>query len=140
MTQLSISFNGAELVRKGLQDLSADIPRIGKQQIYRMEQTVVRRMKDYWTINVPPELPSYQRTGTLAGGYFISQTANGYKIQNNVPYTKYVVGNAYGLEQAWMHAKPGRHKLLRDVQEEEIEKLPPEIEKEISMIARRVGL
>ncbi|HEU4341004.1 MAG TPA: hypothetical protein VFU31_05485 [Candidatus Binatia bacterium] len=140
MTQLSISFNNAELVRKGLQDLAAEVPKIGKLQIYRTEQTVVRRMKEYWTMNVPPELPSYQRTGTLAGGYFISPTTNGYRITNQVPYTKHVVGNAYGLEQAWMHAKPGRHKLLRDIQEEEVEKLPPLIEQEISMVARRVGL
>jgi len=139
MTQLSISITGAELVRKGLQDLGAEIPKIGRLQIYRTEQTVVRRMKEYWTMNVPPELPSYQRIGRLAGGYFISPTTNGYMITNNTPYTKYVVGNAYGLEQAWMHAQPGRHKLFRDVQEEEVEKLPPEIEKEISMVARRIG-
>ena len=137
MTQLSISFNGAELVRKGMQDLSAEIPKIGKLQIYRTEQTVVRRMKEYWTMNTPPELPSYQRTGRLAGGYFISPTQNGYMISNSVPYTKYVVGNAYGLEQAWMHY---RHPLFRNVQEEEVAKLPPEVEKEINMVARRVGL
>jgi len=140
MTQLSISLKGADLVRKGLQDLSAEIPKIGKLQIYRTEQTVVRRMKEYWTMNVPPELPSYQRTGELAGGYVIIPTSSGYMIRNSVGHTVFVVGNAYGLEQAWMHAKPGRHKLLRDVNEEEVEKLPPEIEKEISMVARRVGL
>lgn len=139
MTQLSISVNG-ELVRKGLQDLQAEIPKIGKLQIYRTEQTVVRRMKEYWTMNVPPELPSYQRTGTLAGGYFIVPRENGYSIINSTPYTKHVVGNAYGLEQAWMHAKPGRHTTLRTVQEEEVEKLPPDVEKEIVMVARRVGL
>lgn len=140
MTQLSITFKNAELVRKGLQDLGAEIPKIGKLQIYRTEQAIVRRMKSYWTNNTPPALPSYQRTGELANGYTITPTANGYTISNNVPYTVYVVGNAYGLEQAWMHAKPGRHKLLRDVQDEEVEKLPPEIEKEISAVARRVGL
>jgi len=140
MTQLSISFRNADIVRQGLQDLGAEIPRIGRLQIYRTEQAVVRRMKEYWTMGQPPELPSYQRTGTLAGGYFISPTSNGYMITNNTPYTRHVVGNAYGLEQAWMHARPGRHTLLRDVQEQEVEKLPPEIEREISMVARRVGL
>lgn len=140
MTQLSISIRGADLVRRGLQDLSAEIPKIGKLQIYRTEQSVVRRMKEYWTMNVPPALPSYQRTGKLAGGYFISPTANGYKITNNTEYTQLVVGSAYGLGQAWMHAKPGRHKTLRDVQEQEVAKLPPEIEREISMVARRLGL
>lgn len=137
MTQLSISIKNADIVRKGLQDLAAEIPKIGRLGIYRTEQTVVRRMKEYWTMNVPSAVPSYTRTGRLAGGYFISPTTNGYKITNNTPYTKYVVGNAYGLEQAWMHY---RHPLLRNVQEEEVDKLPPEIEKEISLVARRVGL
>ena len=138
--QLSLQFRNAELVRTGLQNLAAEIPRIGKMQIYRTEQAIVRRMKEYWTIGRPPELPSYVRTGRLAGGYFISPTSNGYKVTNEVPYTKYVVGNAYGLEQAWMHAKPGRHQLFRDVTEEEIDKLPAEIEQEITLAARRSGL
>lgn len=139
MTQLSITFRNAELVRKGLQDLAAEIPKIGKLQIYRTEQAIVRRMKSYWTSNTPPALPSYQRTGNLAAGYTITPTTNGYRISNDTPYTPFVVGNAYGLEQAWMHSKPGRHKTLRDVQDEEIEKLPAEIEQEISVVARRFG-
>lgn len=139
MTQLSISFED-NLVRQGLQDLSGEIPKIGRLGIYRMEQTVVRRMKEYWTMNVPPELPSYQRTGKLAGGWFIVPDSNGYMIVNNTAYTKYVHGNAYGLEQAWMHAKPGRHRLLRDVMDEEIAKQPAEIENEITIVARRNGL
>ena len=135
MTQLSISFNNAELVRKGLQDLGAEIPKIGRLQIYRTEQNVVRRMKMY-----PPERPAqtYIRTGTLGGGWMITPNSNGYTIGNNTPYTKYVVGNAYGLEQAWMHE--GRWNLLRDVSDEEVGKLPEEIENEISVVARRLGL
>lgn len=135
MTQLSISVKNAELVRKGLQDLSAEIPKIGRLQIYRTAQNIVRRMKVY-----PPERPGqiYIRTGTLGAGWEITSNANGYTIRNDTPYTKWVVGNAYGLEQAWMHQ--GRWNLQRDVTDEEVQKLPEEIEKEISMTARRVGL
>ena len=140
MTQLTLSVTGADVVRQGLQNLGAEIPRIGRLQIYRTSQAIVRRMKEYWTMNVPPELPSYQRTGTLAGGWMITPNTNGYTTSNATPYTKYVHGNAYGLEQAWMHARPGRHQLLRDVTEEEVTKLPDEIANEISMVARRVGL
>ena len=78
------------------------------------------------------------RTGTLGAGWNTTQTANGYRTSNDTPYTKRVVGNAYGIEQAWMHQ--GRWNLLRDVQDEEVAKLPDEIEKEISAVARRVGL
>ena len=138
MTQLSMTVQNAEIVRKGLQDLGAEIPKIGRLQIYQTAQAIVRRMRVY-----PPERPNqtYIRTGRLGAGWGVRQSNGamaGYTVYNSVPYTKYVVGNAYGLEQAWMHE--GRWNLLRDVQEEEVQKLPPEIEKEISMVARRVGL
>ena len=135
MTQLSLNVTGADLVRKGLQDLSAEIPKIGRLQIYQTEQAIVRRMKVY-----PPERPNqtYIRTGTLGGGWSITSRIDGYTISNSTPYTKYVVGNAYGLEQAWMHQ--GRWNLLRDVSDEEVGKLPAAIEDNISQVARRVGL
>jgi len=139
MTQLSLYFTGAELVRQGLQDLAAEIPQIGRLQIYRTEQAIVKRVK----YPPPPELPSYQRTYRLYRGWTITPKSTGfagYTIRNNTPYTKYVVGNAYGLEQAWMHARPGRWPLLRDVSDEEIAKLPKEIDDNISQVARTNGL
>ena len=139
MTQLSINVTGGEIVRQGLQDLSAEIPKIGRLQIYRTEQAIVKRLKSYWTSNTPPELPSYQRTGRLAAGYTITGIPNGYTLSNSVPYTKYVVGNAYGLNQAWMHSRPGRHTLWRDIQDDEVAKLPQEIDDAISVVARRKG-
>lgn len=135
MTQLSIKVVGAELVRIGLQDLSKEIPEIGRLQIYRTEQAIVRRVK----YPPPAELPSYQRTYRLYKGWSIIPRPNGYTIKNPVPYTKYVVGNAYGLEQAWMHARPGRWPLLRDVSDDEVSKLPKEIDDNISQVARRLG-
>jgi hypothetical protein len=135
MTQLSIQVTGAELVRRGLQDLSAEIPQIGRLQIYQTEQAIVRRMKTY---PPPPAASTYVRTGTLGGGWMITPLTNGYTIRNDVPYTKHVVGNAYGLEQAWMHVE--RWQLLRDVNDEEVAKLPKAIEDNITQVARRVGL
>ena len=140
MTQLSIKVTGGELVRQGLQDLAAEIPQIGRLQIYQTQQAVARRLKSYWTNNNPMELPSYTRTGTLARGYQISPLRDvGYTLSNSTPYTKHVVGDAYGLSQAWMHAKPGRHTLWRDVQDDEVDKLPQEIDDAITVVARRKG-
>ena len=140
MTQLSIKVTGGELVRQGLQDLAAEIPQIGRLQIYRTEQAIAKRLKSYWTNNNPMELPSYTRTGKLAGGYKITPLRDvGYTLSNSTPYTKHVVGDAYGLSQAWMHAKPGRHTLWRDVQDEEVDKLPQEIDDAITVVARRKG-
>lgn len=135
MTQLSIQVIGAEIVRKGLQDLSAEIPKIGREQIYRTMQAIVRRMKIY---PPPPPTSAYIRTGTLGAGWAISGRTDGYTVSNSTPYTKYVVGTAYGTEQAWMHQ--GRWQLLRDVSDEEVGKLPKEIEDNISQVARRLGL
>jgi hypothetical protein len=135
MTQLSITAQGANIVRQGLQDLSKEIPDIGRLQIYRTAQAIVKRMKDY---PPPPFGSSYIRTGRLGGGWNITRRSNGYTIRNSTTYTKYVVGNAYGLEQAWMHV--GRWQVFRDVNDEEVKKLPAEIEKEIVQVARRVGL
>ena len=133
--QLSIQVIGADIVRKGLQNLAAEIPKIGREQIYRTEQAIVRRMKVY-----PPAPPAskYVRTGTLGQGWTITSRADGYTISNATPYTKYVVGSAYGTEQAWMHV--GRWLLLRDVSDEEIRKLPTEIDNHITQVARREGL
>lgn len=135
MTQLSITVLNAEVVRKGLEDLSAEIPKIGRLQIYRAAQAIVRRMKEY---PPPPAASTYVRTGTLGAGWMITSSTNGYTVSNSTPYTQYVTGNAYGLEQAWMHV--GRWQLQRDVTEDEVSRLPEEIINEISMVARRLGL
>jgi hypothetical protein len=139
MTQLSIKVNG-ELVRKGLQDLSAELPKIGRQQIRTMLNRVVRRQQEY-----PAERPGqkYRRTGTLFSHWAIKEIDKGYLLSNDAShkgraYAQYVVGDAYGTRQAWFHQ--GRWNLTRDVVEQEIEKLPDEIEKEIVLVVRRVGL
>ena len=135
MTQLSIQITGADIVRKGLQNLAAEIPKIGREQIYRTEQAIVRRMKIY---PPPPATSRYVRTYQLQHGWTITSRADGYTISNTTPYTKYVVGNAYGQEQAWMHQ--GRWQLLRDVSDQEVAKLPQEIDNHITQVARRENL
>ena len=140
MTQLSLTVTNAELVRMGLQNLAAEVPKIGQGQIWNSAQAIVKRMKQY-----PPERINqrYRRTGTLGYGWGVLKKNNGYTVQNDTPYTKYVVGNAYGLEQAWMHVSTDQGKrwnVLRDVVEEEVNLLPKAINEEIDMVARRSGL
>ena len=137
MTQLSFWVKG-EIVRKGLQDLSAELPKIGRQQLRFMIERVYRRVSPY-----PPKRPGqkYIRTGDLFSHWILgpSTTVNpGYAIENDMPYAKYVIGDAYGTSQAWMHK--GRWLKLRDAMDQEIEKMPAEIEAQINMVARRDGL
>jgi hypothetical protein len=84
----------------------------------------------------------YRRTGLLGASWAIENTDNGYMITNTASrkgrfYAKYVVGNAYGLAQAWMHV--GRWQLLRDVTDQEVARLPHDINQQIALVARREG-
>lgn len=156
--QLTISING-KLVRKGLANLSAEIPKVPRQPIRTVLERVKRRMQEY-----PPEPAGqsetsshavlgrvyrtakgrYRRTGLLGARWSIEQfQKSGYVIRNTAArrgreYGVYVVGDAYGQRQAWMHQ--GRWQVFRDVADEEIAKLPKEIEEQLKLVARRAGL
>jgi hypothetical protein len=138
-TGLTIQVDG-ELVRQGLENVAAEIPLIGRRRIRTVANRIVRRMQEY-----PDERPgqAYKRTGRLFYSWKIEEVQDGYRISNTAafrgrPYAAWVVGDAYGTRQAWMHK--GRWHLYRDVTEEEIAKLPPEIVADINLVARRVGL
>ena len=141
MTQLSISTPNAKLVRMGLQNLSAEIPKIGKNQIYKTMTKVITIIKVY-----PPQPAGskYKRTFRLQKSWTVEANGEmGYTIKSNAVtprgrlYTKYVVGTAYGTEQAGQNA---HWKLLRDVMDKEVEKLPKAISEEIRLVARRNNL
>ena len=135
--QLSITSN-VGLVRQGLQDLSAGIPKIGRRRIFDAMNRITREMEGY-----PAERPNqtYHRTGNLGASWDVRRLDDGYQIVNTArargrAYAHYVVGNAYGTGQAWMHQ--GRWPVFRGVVDAEIEKMPREIADEIDMVARRV--
>ncbi len=131
--QLSIRVQGT-LVRNGLQNLDAEIPKVSRLSIYRSSQRIVQRMKTY-----PSRAGSkYKRTYRFRDNWIITAREDGYQTQNRTPYGRYVVGDAFGERQAWMHV--GIWTPLRDVAEEEVKNLPQEISKEIVMVARRNGL
>jgi hypothetical protein len=86
----------------------------------------------------------YQRTGLLGRSWYIEDTKDrkGYTIRNDAarkgrPYARYVVGDAFGNGQAWMHKN--RWQRLRDVTENEVERLPETIRREVYTAARRKG-
>jgi hypothetical protein len=129
------------MVRQGLENLSAELPLIGRRRIRTVMNRVVRRMQAY-----PAQRSGqrYVRTGRLFSHWKIEEIERGYSVENTAAgpngkaYAKYVVGDAYGTGQAWMHA--GRWDVFRDVMEEELQVLPDEIHDEIILVARRVGL
>jgi hypothetical protein len=129
--RLSITSN-VPVVRQGLENLAKEMPTIGRRRMYDMMNRITRRMEEY-----PEERPyqTYIRTGNLGAAWQVVKLDKGYRVKNDVPYGKYVVGSAYGTGQAWMHV--GRWQLLRDVVEDENKKLPEEIRDEIKLVARR---
>ena len=134
MTRITINVRNAEMVRKGLEDLTAEIPKIGRQTIYDAMVRIQMSMKKY-----PPTRPgqTYVRTYKLREGWVVVKREEmSYGINNQVPYTRYVVGDAYGMGQAWMHA--GRWQIFRDVVDDEASRLPAEVERAISVVARRL--
>lgn len=101
---------------------------------------VVRQMQTY-----PPERPGqqYVRTGRLFYSWKVEEIPNGYALENRASrrgreYAGYVIGDAYGGGQAWMHV--GRWETLRDVTKEQLRALPDEVEGDVIMVARRGGL
>jgi hypothetical protein len=158
--QISINVRG-ELVRQGAQNLSAEIPQIGRRQIRTRLERIKRRMQAYpreragqSVVDSHPVLGRtytaakrrYRRSGRLGRSWTIRNDGDkGYTLRNDARaprsgtrYSRFVVGDAYGTGQAWMHK--GRWQVMRDVVDEEIATLPPAVEREIEMVARRNNL
>jgi hypothetical protein len=138
MPQISITSNAPQ-VKKALENLASDIPEIGRGRIYGYTQRVVKRLKEY-----PPKPvgSKYKRTFKLRKSVMSKEIKNGYRISvdpvaKGKHYGKYPLGNAYGQGQAWMHV--GRWTPMRDVADQEAEKLPKEIRDQIITVARRKG-
>jgi len=155
MTQISIKTN-LPIVRQGLEDLTADIPKVGRQRLYRTMQAIQRRMrKPGKAINYPVKWDSEKqrraffatngfgrgiptiRTDKYVKGWKILKLNDGYRMTNNTGYAKYVGGTAFGTEQSNIHKS--RWGVLRDEVDAEIENLPDEIEDDIDLAARRRG-
>ncbi len=140
MPTLSLTVRNAKLVAKGLQNLRADIPKIAKNNIENVFKRAVKQMKEY-----PPERPNqtYIRTYEFKNSWQIIPMATGFKVTNTATrrgtrYPFYVVGDAVGQGQAWMHV--GRWLLFRDVLDFEMTKLPNITEEHLRIRAKEEGL
>ena len=133
MISLSITVGpAARIVRQGLQNLRTEVPKIGRMRMYEASERIMRKMQKYPPTRVGQR---YRRTYRLRDSWTIRRLEKGNRIVNRAPYANYVVGNAYGTYQAWMHA--GRWPLFRDVADAEIARLPKTIKENIVTVARR---
>lgn len=139
MPILSVKIDNGVLVRTGLQNLAADIPKIGREQVYRTMQRVYKTMRVY-----PPPRPTSKYTYRLRDSVTLKKIDDaGYSIEidpvaRGRHYGKYVVGDAKAASQAWMHI--GHWHLFADVVEEEVQKLPSAIEEHIKRVSKGYGI
>lgn len=142
MTDAFLTVNeDSQLVRRGLQDLATDVPKVGRQGIFRTAQRIAKRLRIY-----PPERPDqkYIRTNTLKDSVEITPLSNGYEISvkpvspKGVEYGDYVLGDADGNGQAWMHE--GIWTPFANVALEEIYKLPDDVVEQLKFTAAEDGI
>jgi len=156
--QMTIKTRGATLVRKGLQDLGAEVPKIARKDIYdalrgaRKIMSTPGRKPTYpidWDsdkqrryvmamLRAANNIP-YRRTDELPKGWTIERAgANGYMLHNPAPAAVYVYGNYEGRRQSHIHE--GRHPVAQETVEAAIQRLPDDIEQYISYYARGLHL
>lgn len=146
----------ARMVRKGLENLAAALPKIGRQTMYdalfRAQKKLKRpgkpiaypvkwdsirqRKKVMAMLREQNNLP-YKRTGAYQKGYRIRALKNGHELSNPLPHAQYIGGNARGGRQSSIHQ--GRWPLMRDVLDKELARLPSAIVSHMKVVARQKG-
>ena len=127
--------NRIKVVRKGLENFRADIPKIARQRFWDAMKWIKKKLS--YTQTSPPRRPAqtYIRTFTLMRGYKIGKTkALNYFFRSTAPYTVHVLGGADGTGQAWMHE--GRWPTMRGVVDWVIERLPVTMARGIRLAAK----
>jgi len=156
MVQITVKEKGSKLVRDGLEDLSAEIPKISRLRIYTLMLKVRSILRTpaprptypiKWDserqrrfviamLRAQDNLP-YSRTDALPRAWEIENTGTGYQIYNSQDAAVYVYGNYEGARQSNIHA--GRHPVFQVVVEDQLQGLPESIEENISYYSRAKG-
>jgi len=155
MPALTLTTN-ATLVAQGLQDLEAEIPKVGRLQIYRTMQRIQKRMRR------PGKRPSHpirwvsekqkraffategfgrgiptRRTNEYVNAWELVKLENGYGLMNPLPQAKFIGGGPFGGSQSMIHQD--RWELLRTAFVDETAKLPEDVLEEIKITAKTKG-
>jgi len=123
-----------------MQNVRAEVPKISDRNIEKTVKRIVKHMQDY-----PPERSgqTYRRTYQFRNSWKITRQMRGYKAENTASgrsgrYGNYVVGDALGAGQAWMHT--GRWLLFRDAVDYEMTQLPDSVEENLKLVINQNGL
>lgn len=156
--QLSVKVVNATLVRKGLEDLAAEIPKIARKEIYDALNSAKSELskpapKPKYPINWDSfiQMIAFFNTGGFGGGIpYVRRSVGGmakswrllakkigWMLENTAQAAKYVFGDSKGGSQSNIHK--GRWKLFRTVVEKYIKGLPKKIKDQITWYAKRKG-
>ncbi len=147
-----------QLVRKGLQNLSDEIPKVGRLQIYNAALRIrtgmrVRGPRPSWPIqwDSPRQRIAFFASEGFGGGIPHTRTDQyvdswqlerigdiGYRVFNFSNGAEAIAGDVVNGVQSKIHK--GRWPVFRSVVLQEVEKLPQEISREIKVVAARNGL
>lgn len=126
------------VVRQGLQNLKKKLPDIGRSGLYRAAQRVYVRTGKY-----PRQVAGaeYKRTYNLRNSRTLTKTERGYTVEINPigrqgqPYGVFVLGYPWGGGQARYHMNVTGWTPLKQIIDEEVGKLPPEVIAQIDKAA-----
>lgn len=153
--QMTIHADGADIVRQGLEDLSREIPRIGRQRIYealRHAQGILKSSKS--RPGYPIQWDSIkQRKAFFATGGFgrgiptrrtgasnrwsLVRSGEGWELSNPADWAGYLYGHYDGGGQSRIFQAD--YPLFAEVVENEITALPDDIEQNITWYGRGLG-
>lgn len=129
MLHFEIQVYGARAVANELRTAAAGMQRRVTNATYAWAQS--RVVSQLSVMTYPPKRPGqrYVRTYRLRNGWTVTAKGKGVTIANRMPYAGYVMGDARGQRQAWMHR--GRWPLVKTIIDKERPRLKAGIEDEV---------
>jgi hypothetical protein len=144
MTTISLRVFGLDKLQIGFNQYAKTVAPICRDTVYAAIQRAVKKSPGYLGGNsyTTPERPGqgYVRTGNLGRSVALEQDGLSSRVNVNSGYETYVIGNADGTGQAWMHA--GRWPTLRSAVDDEVAKLTSggELDAALGKSAKEAGL
>lgn len=141
MPEISIEVRGGDFAQRGFGELEREIPAAHRKQMHRSAYLIGAHFRVYPS---KPSTSTYIRTGDLRDSVEIVDMSNGSTVKidpvspRGVHYGTYVIGNPWGVGQAWMHK--GRWPLLKAVADKVTRTMAQEMESAAREKVRQAGM
>ena len=147
----------AKIVRKGMESLKVEPPKIararmydalvramrrlkrpGKKRTYPIPWVSIKQMRAFFASNGFGGGIPHVRKGLYQKGFRIRRLPNGHELSNTSRGANFIGGNARGKGQSRIHQ--GFYPLIRDEVDKEVKKLPSAVIDHLKIVARQKGL